>query len=74
MCDGWKELQPVAVTNNSSIKYAQCSNMHFDTATYTPYTPTLTAGKCAQMVVEDVEEAVDAALHRSRAVKWHSMR
>jgi hypothetical protein len=28
----------------------------------------------AQMVVENVEEAVDAALHRSRAVKWHSMR
>ena len=27
-----------------------------------------------QIVVEDVEEAVEAALHRSRAVKWHSMR
>ena len=29
---------------------------------------------CWQVVVEDVEQAVEAALHRSRAVKWHSMR
>ena len=28
----------------------------------------------AQVVVPDVEAAVDAALHRARAAKWHSMR
>lgn len=28
----------------------------------------------AQVVVENVEEAVDAALHRARAVRWHAMR
>ena len=33
-----------------------------------------TQSLCLQIVIEDVEEAVEAALHRSRAVKWHSMR
>ncbi len=28
----------------------------------------------AQIVVEDVEAAVDAGLHRARSQKWHSMR
>ena len=28
----------------------------------------------AHLVVEDVEEAVAAGLHRARSVKWHSMR
>lgn len=28
----------------------------------------------AHIVVEDLEEAVDAALHRARSVRWHSMR
>ena len=37
-------------------------------------TITLTHWLESQVVVEDVEQAVDAALHRSRAVKWHSMR
>lgn len=28
----------------------------------------------ADLVVEDVEAAVEAALHRARSTKWHSLR
>jgi hypothetical protein len=28
----------------------------------------------AHLVVDDVDAAVDAALHRARSQKWHSMR
>ena len=28
----------------------------------------------AHMVVDDVEAAVDAVLHRHRSARWHSMR